>query len=267
MNLNTNNTAADEIDLSDDALLASMLEDVEHAETAAPVVAVDDEDAIEAAVADIEKAEATQAHYAEEDEEATNQPAADKPKKEKKAKAPKEPKEKAPKEPKPPRITYVGHKPSEVLVAKLGEKTAEMLLLEVGDVELDPAALEAKQKDLLALLNARPGTAEGGSTQKKVAEKIVMLFGWLKNGGTLNEVMRRTFAVLARDGEITSGDKGNLHAELLAKPYSVGTCRAQAGQMMAMLPMLKIASKTEKGKLVANPESLILMKAKAELGL
>jgi hypothetical protein len=125
----------------------------------------------------------------------------------------------------------------------------------------------------MALMDVRPkadrGTdpSDGPTTQKKVAEKIVMLFGWMRKGGSLNEVMRRTFSVLARDGFITSGTKGNLHAELLAKPYSDGTCRAQAGQMYEMLPMLKIATLSEKGKFVANPESLILMKVKAELGL
>ena len=262
-----NMQVAGEIDLSaDDAMLASMLEGIgdepglEGAE-ASSVIDLNDEDAIEAAVAEIEKAEAVQEHYVEEGEGAadTTAKAADKPKKEKKAKEPKEPKA--------PRITYVGHKASEVLKAKLGDKAGEMLILEAEDATLEPSELEAKQAELLALLNKRPGTDEGGSTQKKVAEKIVMLFGWLKTGGKLNEVMERTFKVLARDGEITTGDKGNLHTELLAKPYSVGTCRAQAGQMVSMLPMLKIATKSEKGKLVANPNSMILMAAKAQLGL
>ena len=165
------------------------------------------------------------------------------------------------------RVTYVGHKPSDVLVARLGDKANEMLILEVGDIELPPEELEAKQKELLSILNMRPGTGNGGSTQKKVAEKIVMLFSWLKNGGTLNEVMKRTFTVLARDGYITSGDKGNLHAELLAKPYSLGTCRAQAGQMTSMLPMLKIVTQEARGKYVLKEDSVIFMKAKADLGL
>lgn len=273
-----NMQATHEVELnSDDVLLASLLEgmsgDEVIEESHDEIIDSDDPAAIEAAVAQIEKAEAVQSIYAEEGGEKDDldhlfgtgvNPADvptvvdDKPKKEKKAKSPKEPKV--------PRVTYVGHKPSEVLKAKLGEKAGEMLLLEVSDVKLTPEALEAKQADLLAMLNNRPGS-EGGSTQKKVAEKVVMLFNWMKNGGKLNEVMERTFRVLARDGEIISGDKGNLHAELLSKPYSVGTCRAQAGQMMAMLPMLMIATKSEKGKLVANPASLILMKAKAELGL
>lgn len=265
--LTMNMQLAHEIDLSaDDAILASMLEGIE--EGAADLKATDglpgddaglidlgDDAAIEAAIADIEKAEAVQDHYAA-DEPLVVEKAG---KKEKKAKEPKEPKE--------PRVTYVGHKASDVLKARLGDKTSEMLVLEVEDAVLEPAELEAKQSELLKLLNTRPGTSDGGSTQKKVAEKIVMLFGFLKHGGALNEVMRRTFTVLAKDGKLTSGDKGNLHAELLAKPYSVGTCRAQAGQMFAMLPMLKVVTKEEKGSFVLNPNSMIFAAVKAQLGL
>lgn len=266
MNMQTAHTG--EIDLSaDDAILASMLEGIEddaadlNADDAG-LVDLNDEDAIEAAIADIEKAEAVQEHYAEEGEPEAAEAAADKPKKEKKAKAPKEPKE-----PKAPRITYVGHKASDVLQARLGGKANEMLILEAEDALLDPAALEAKQSELLAMLNKRPGTGDGGSTQKKVAEKVVMLFGWLKNGGKLNQVMDITFRTLIADGEIQSGEKGNLHQALLAKPYSKGTANAQGGQMMAMLPMLKVATLSEKGKLVANPNSMILDAVKAQLSL
>lgn len=271
-----------EIDLgADDAILASMLEGIESGAeelTAndglpgedAGVIDLTDDAAIEAAIADIEKAEAVQDHYAA--EEGASEVAAgdeplviaktEKPKKEKKAKEPKEPKE-----PKAPRVTYVGNKASDVLKARLGDKTNEMLVLEVEDASLDPAELEAKQSELLKLLNTRPGTSDGGATQKKVAEKIVMLFSYLKNGGKLNEVMLRTFTVLAKDGYLTSGDKGNLHAELLAKPYSVGTARAQAGQMFAMMPMLKIVTKEEKGRYVLNENSMVFMAVKAQLGL
>ena len=238
---------------------------IEAAVAPTTTAALDDPDAIEAAVAELERAEKTQALY--EGEEHPAEAASD-------ADTPATPAEgapaadKKPKEPKSPRVTYINGKASDVLKAKLGDKLSDALLLEVSDATLDPEMLRAKQEDLLALLNARPHNSEGGgSTQKKVAEKIVQLFGWMNKGGTLNEVMARTFKVLARDGEIVSGDKGNLHAELLSKPYSVGTARAQAGQMMAMLPMLKIANKADKGKLVANEDSLILMKVKAELDL
>ena len=168
-------------------------------------------------------------------------------------------KEAAPKEPKAPRLTYVTNKKSEVLAQKLGSKASEYLLLEVADAALDEDGLKAKMDEVLATIDA--------CGQKKVQEKAVMLFGYMSKGGTLNEVMKRAFTVLVRDGFITSGDKGNLHANLLTKPYSLGTARAQAGQMLCLFPMLKIALKDGRGRLVANPDSLILMKVSAELGL
>jgi len=146
---------------------------------------------------------------------------------------------------------------SQKVVAKLGEKASEFLILELADAELDEEALKAKQDVVLAEID---GLA------KKVGEKATILFGWLKNGGSLNEVMKRTFEVLVRDGEITSGAKGNLQTNLLAKPYSPGTAASQANQMFMLLPALKVTRK-EKGRMVANEDSLLLAKAKAELGL
>ena len=154
---------------------------------------------------------------------------------------------------------YTNSSKSTVLQHRLGEDAQNYLLLETQDAALDAEGLKKKMDEVLATIDA--------CGQKKVQEKAVMLFSWMKKGGALNEVMARTLKVLARDGYITTGDKGNLHAELLSKPYSPGTARAQAGQMATMLPMLHIANKAEKGKLVANPESLIMMKAVAELGL
>lgn len=276
--------------VADDAMLLAGLID-EIVEDDAPVIAVSDEDAleaalsemgieaaddtdldlesaIEAAVSDLEKTEAVQALYEEQDKEAAIESlfesAADKPLTDPEA-APAEPtakkakKEKKEKEPKAYVPRYTNAKKSEVLQHKLGENAAEFLVLEVEDATLDSDGLKAKMDEVLASIDE--------CSQKKVQEKAVMLFSWFKRGGALNEVMRRTFEVLCRDGEITTGEKGNLQQHLLAKPYSIGTARAQAGQMMAMLPMLKIAQKSDKGRLVANPSSIILMKAKAELGL
>jgi hypothetical protein len=270
--------------LCDDALIDLILGDIIEGETleadatqsqveevgAGHVV----ESEVEAAVASIEKIESIHAMYADDAPDAAAEAsAADMPKTDpeavvgKMAKVGKPPK--APKPPKPPKAyapTFASSKRSEVLASKLGEKMGEFLLLEVSDVELDAEALTTKQSDLLKLLDTRPGTGES-STQKKVAEKIVQLFAYMRGGGALNEVMRRAFEALMKDGALTSGDKGNLHASLLEKPYSVGTCRAQAGQIFAMFPMLKITIKDGKGRQVANPDSLILMKISAMLSI
>lgn len=260
----------------EDAELASLLAETTIEAAVTPTIAeptlelLPTPEALEATViAEIEQTEAIHALYdAAADEKAADEEIAesDTPKTAPDAAAD------AAKPPKAPRVSVsrVGKTKSEVLTSTLGN-VSEGLLLEAADLTLSEEALREKQSALLDIIDVRPGSAKaktaGSSTQKKVAEKVIQLFGYVKNGGTLNEVMRRTFKVLARDGEITSGEKGNLHAELLSKPYSVLTCKAQAGQMMAMLPMLKIALATSKGRLVANPDSLILAKVKAELGL
>lgn len=244
----------------EEAILAAMLADAEAADavvvTAGPdeILEVNEEeeagedDLIAAGIAEIEAADGS-ADIA--DEPAPEAPAP------KAAKAPKEPKEpKAPKAPSAPRITYVGHTKSEVLKARLGDKAAELLLLEVADVALEPEALQAKQEALLIDID---------KLAKKVGEKANMLFAYLKSGGKLNEVMSRAFTVLAKEGELTSGNKGNLQTNLLDK-YSSGTAASQANQMFMLFPALAITVK-EKGKMIANPNSLILMKMKAELGI
>ncbi|WKZ86298.1 DUF3558 domain-containing protein [Ralstonia pickettii] len=259
--------AADEIVEGDDGTPAITESEIEaavataeqapevEASDAAPVVdptTVPEED-LEAALIGIEIQEATQAAYAEAGEAADAAASeADKPKTDATAAADTST---------TPKKEKVRHGPpltkSQKVVAKLGERASEFLLLEIGDASLDEEALKLRQEEVLA---------EVDGLAKKVAEKATMLFGWLKSGGKLNEVMLRTFKVLIEDGEITSGVKGNLQSNLLAKPYSAGTAASQANQMFMLLPALKVTKK-EKGRMVANPDSLILAKAKAELGL
>lgn len=174
---------------------------------------------------------------------------AEKPAKEKKAKTPKEPKEKK------ERIFF--SKQSDRIAHHLGDKLSEFMLLEILDATLTGEELKAKNAEVLALID---------TTAKKVGEKANQLFKWMNKGGDLNEVMARAFKVLVKDGELTSGDKGNLQLDLLAKPYSLGTARSQANQIFMLFPILKVTMK-EKGKMVPNPESLIFIKAKAQLGL
>ena len=259
----------DEIVESDDQMLALTAE-IERVELQSPQ---DDGDEIMAIAADIEKAEAISAVYAhddsvieggvivsEADTPKTEVAALDaKPKKEKKAKVAKAPKEpKAAKEPKEPRFTrQAAHGvESRVLTARLGAKAGEFLVLEVADASLDGEALAAKQAEILALVD---------SSAKKIQLKCTKLFGWMANGGKLNEVLAITFATLVKEGQLTSGLKGNLQAALTAK-YSTATSISQVNQLFQMLPSLKVTIK-EKGRMTPNPESLILMKVSAELGL
>jgi len=193
-------------------------------------------------------------------EEIAEQPAADlasteaKPerkKREKKAKAPKEPKE--------PRPTSVTHKPGDLLLAKLGDKAADYLTFAMSDLDLTEEARAAKRAAFIERMN-------GEEIADKVREKVIILLTGFMKGGTMNEVIKRAFTVLHADGKLTSGDKGNLQQNLLTKPYSLGTARSQANQIFMLFPELGITIK-EKGQMLPNPDSTILMKAYAELGL
>lgn len=195
-------------------------------------------------------------------------------KEEKKAKAPKNAKEKVEKqatdeEPKSSqqRVTHYNSKKSEVLLDRLGG-SKDMILLEASDIELDSEKLKEKQENLLRILNNQPtviGTRGNEETvQKKVAEKVIILFTYFKNGGNLNKVMRIAFETIIKDGYISTGKSGNLFTNLMNAHYSEGTARAQSGQMLQMFPLLKIATK-EGSKLIPNEQSLILAKMKADL--
>jgi len=173
----------------------------------------------------------------------------------KKTTAPKEPK--APKE---PRATSVTHKPGDLLKHKLGTAAAEVLVFDLNDAALDADGLAAKQQAFVDRMNDPDSIAD------KVKDKIQMFLVWMTKGGELNEVLKRAITVLHEKGELTSGDKGNLQLNLLAKPYSLGTARSQANQMFMALPELGITIK-EKGRMIPNPDSALLPMAKTKLGL
>jgi len=223
-----------------DGILAEALLDELALEDAEIVESHEVEDAIEAVAAKADVADA--------DAEVTAAP-----KKEKKAKAPKEPKE-----PKAPRITSITHKPGDRLVALLGDKSHLHFFMS------DSAeANEVRVNSFVDAMNTRDAIAD------KVKDKAIMLFTWLKSekgADSLNEVMKRAFEVLKKDGELTSGKNGNLQSNLLAKPYSPGTAASQANQMFMLFPLLGITQR-EKGKMVANPDSTVLTVVNARLGL
>jgi len=92
---------------------------------------------------------------------------------------------------------------------------------------------------------------------KKVGEKAVNLFAFLRTGGGLNEVTARAIKVMKRDGQLIGGDDGNLVKELLTKPYSLKTARSQGNQILQLFTALKVGNRTARGTLVLNEESII----------
>jgi hypothetical protein len=242
----------------DDALLASMLGELDD-----EIVEEAHEPDLEAAVAEL-KSEAAQAVYADQDSttvvDEADKPATDPEAIEAEATAPKKAKKaKAPKEPKAPRVTSITHQPGDRLLALLGGDKAWLGFIRTDDT----IAAEKRAEQFIADMNARDVIAD------KVREKAVMLITWIASGkdtSALNEVLLRTFQVLFKDGELTSGKAGNLQTNLLSKPYSPGTAASQANQMFMLLPILGVTVR-EKGKMIANPESAIVDVMKLKLGM
>jgi len=168
--------------------------------------------------------------------------------------------EKPAKEPKAPRATSITHKPGDLLMAKLGAKARDMLVFSFADAELEAGELALKQDAFVADMN------DPDKIAIKVRDKAILLLTGLAAGAQMNDVLRRAFVVLHEEGKLTSGDKGNLQQNLALKPYSLGTCRAQANQVFMLFPILGICVKT-KGGMTPNEDSTILAAAYAQLGL
>jgi hypothetical protein len=264
---------AEVIESSIDAVIESAIE------SAAAPVEHHDEALVESAVEAAERRDATEALYAKQSEEseeivgdgeppATTQEAIEDPaaakeaaKAAKKAEAAKKKAEreaaKAAKkaEPKPVRPTSITHKPGALMVAKLGEKWRDIVVFDVTASEHTEA-----QDAFVERMNDPKAIAD------KVRDKAIMLLSWIKTGGELNKVMDITFRTLHKDGHLASGEKGNLHLALLAKPFTKGTANSQSNQMFMLLPELKVTVK-EKGRMVPNPNSALLPAIYAHLGL
>lgn len=97
-------------------------------------------------------------------------------------------------------------------------------------------------------------------TQKKVREKVVNMLQSVMTGSSLS-----TYSKIAVDLMVKAhldGDKPVTLTEIKRayeeKGYKSGTVNAQAGQMMSLFPALKMASRTERGVLAPNPNSVLL---------
>ena len=252
--------ANDELDALLDSMMPAALElgSIDEEIIEEPLL---DDEIVEAAIAEVDAVEARQEIYdaqessagAESENDApltsvdalvAEKPAKKGKKKPKAAKTPKEPKVAAPK--------LATSKKAEVLKHRLGAKVNEFLVFDTSDLELDETALQAKQEQFLTDLD--------DVLADKVGDKALMLFDWIAKGkgvAELNEVIKRGFNLLLADGELTSGDKGSLQADLLKKPYSLGTSRSQSNQIFCLFPALGIAKK-EKGRMILNPDSVLL---------
>jgi len=99
-----------------------------------------------------------------------------------------------------------------------------------------------------------------------VSDKAVNLFKFLQSGGGLNEVTRRGFEVLIKDGQLVGGKSGNIMNNLLSKPYSMGTAASQSNQLIQLFTDLEICNRAARGTLIENPDSEILKRVKTLMG-
>jgi hypothetical protein len=151
--------------------------------------------------------------------------------------------------PRTPRVHYANK--TDRIKARLGEKLGDYLVLEIADAELEGDALKAKQDETLAVIDAM---------SVKVKNRASLLLDWL-SGKTAqpNEILKRALAVLHADGKITTGDNGNLHKNLLTKPYSASAARSMGRNTITVMEKTKmIVASGTKGEYVPNPSSLFL---------
>jgi hypothetical protein len=155
-----------------------------------------------------------------------------------------------------PRVKYENK--TDLMKSRLGDQLGEYMVLEVADAALEGAELQAKQNETLAVI-------DGLSQKPKNRANFLMTF--MHKGGKLNEPIQRAFQVLKRDGQITTGDKGNYHLDLVSRPYAVSAARAMGNNTITVLRALKVILLGEKGVYAPNPDSLILAKVNQQLGL
>lgn len=208
------------------------------------------DDAISAAAAALEGDDAISAALADQPAETVTVSAT--PKAPKAAKTPKA--AKAPKAPKAPRVSLSTHKASEVIRNIIGVRVMEFGALDIADASLDADALTAKMDATLVTIDG---------LDKKTREKACNLYDCVANGSKLSIYTRLTLqGLIASGGRMTSKQ---VFEHLLAQGYKDKTARRQASEMVALFPVVGIASKPERGILELNLGSTLVTAIQARL--
>lgn len=146
---------------------------------------------------------------------------------------------------------------TERLKDKLGSELAGYSILTLADAGVTDAELGAKVEETMAIIKSMNGKSQIWA---------VKMLEWLSGRkSSISEVTGRILRLLNKDGFVQTGATGNLYLDLIAKPYSPGAARAMGGNNLAMMMFLKILVADGKGRYVANPESLLLLKANSML--
>lgn len=154
--------------------------------------------------------------------------------------------EAADKPPAAPKVFFGSNKVGR-LQHTLAGSIADFTLFEMKDVEGDVQAKSAENLSAMKEL--------GTKVQNRVTYILEFAAGKSK---TLNSVIATALSVLARDGFITTGDKGNLMAALDGK-YQLSSARAMANNSLLAMKFLRMVVDGDKKQLlVPNADSLLL---------
>jgi hypothetical protein len=147
------------------------------------------------------------------------------------------------------------------LVDRIGtERLGEFTVLTAADAGIT-------DEDVKAAMEATMAIIKGMSGKKQNRASFLIEFVANKRA-KLNPVLDRVLRVLARDGHITTSNEGNMLQDLVkGAGYTGAAARAMGGNTVAMFADLKLLVADGKGKFVGNPESLLLTKVNAMLGL
>lgn len=149
------------------------------------------------------------------------------------------------------RISTAGMKPSQIIDAKIGDEFGDLAVLSAGDDELKGAKLAKHLESLKERMDTLP---------KKIGEKVVNVFQHLNNGTLLSVYTVDAIRFLRDNGSMTTSELKHHYADPKTGKmgYSQGTAGAQSSQMQKLLVFLEIATAGPDGKLVANPDSVLI---------
>ncbi len=98
--------------------------------------------------------------------------------------------------------------------------------------------------------------AVGTKVQNRVTYLIEFAGG---KSAKLNDIAVAAMKLLKSDGKITTGEKGNLFAEL-SKTHAKSSANAMGNNTIGAMRVLKMVVSNEKGEYVPNPQSLYFLK-------
>lgn len=146
---------------------------------------------------------------------------------------------------------------TERLKDRVGTDLPGYSVLTMADAGVTAEELTAVMDKTMGIIKAMNGKAQNW------AVKFIEFLAGKKPA--LSEVTGRIFKVLNRDGHLTTGNDGNVYKDLVSKPYSPGAARAMSGNNLIMLKALQVIKEDGKGKFIANPDSLLMIKVNSML--